>query len=239
MTTASEAITKALSKLRVLGFGESPTSAQAQEHLDDLNRFLNQLVGFGGSMPFVDIPVSSAYTITTDWPAVRVLCQHTSALTITLPQGDATVPVQDGFRIAIVDASGAAGTYNITVARNGWKIAAATANATISTNSDSRIYMFRADLGDWKLAADLALTDALPLPSEFDDAVILGLSKRIGGRYGQSLSREDAGLADDGVSRIYARYARPPNTRFRDGVAYIGGRPYGAYGSSYNWAADR
>lgn len=232
MATAQAIINRAYRRhLRVTGIGRSPSSAMATEGLDALNSWLNQLVGYGGSLPFRDVPVDSAYTISTAWPAVRVQCQHGGPITITLPEGNQWRPVQDGFRVAIVDASGAAATNNITIARNGWKIAGAAANATVSANNDSRIYMFRGDLGDWKLAADLELATALPFPAEFDEAVALILADRLAGGFGQELSRRDQELRELGEDRLRAKYCRPPPADFGSEAANIGVANSGIQGS--------
>lgn len=223
MATASQTISDAYEILRINGIGRSPSAAQSAYALRRLNNWLDGLVGFGGSLPFLDVPVDSAYEITTVWPAVRVICQHDSALTVTLPKGSQWRPVQDGFRVGIVDATGAAATNNITLARNGWKIAGSAANATISTNNVSRIYMFRGELGDWKLAADLASGDDLPFPAAFDDPVALILADLIGGRFGQRLSERDTERMKDGEERLRALYCRPPPVDFSSEAANVNG----------------
>lgn len=223
MVTAASTIKYALRKIRVIGQGATPSSAQSTEALYELNALLNEIIGYGSSVQFQDIYVTSAYEITPTYNAQRIICRHTAALTITLPEGTEDRPIADGMRVNIVDASGAAATYNITVARNGWKIGASAANATISTNSASNVYLFRADLGDWKLGASLASGDDLPFPTEFDAPFQLILAHRLGGAYGQRLSEADYNAMRGGKAKLRNKYLQPATT-VPDGAAQnIGG----------------
>lgn len=227
MTTARETIITGLQALKVLGFGQSPTSAQGEYCLRQLNAYIRQLVGYSGSLPLQNVRVSSAYQVCNRWPALRLHCM--SGVTITLPEH----PAADGMRIEVVDTAGTAATSNITIARNGWNIAGAAADATISTNGASRLYMFRADIGDWKLAGDLGLDDPIPFPADFDEAIALIAARRYS-LFGQRLSPDDDRLADAGAKRLRARYAKPPAAQFEAAVSGIGGRTPGSVGGSLN-----
>lgn len=218
MTTARETITTGLQALKVLGFGQSPTSAQADYCLRQLNAYIRQIVGYSGSLPLQNIRISSSYQVCARWPAIRLHCM--AGLTVTLPES----PPPDGMRVEVVDTAGTAATNNITIARNGWKIAGAAANATISTNGASRLYMFRADIGDWKLASDLGLDNDLPFPADFDEAIALNAATRYS-LFGQRLSPDDYLLADRGAKRLRARYAKPPMAQFDPAVSGVGGEP--------------
>lgn len=222
--TARRTITLALRRYcRVIGLGQAPSSAQAEEALGMLNDFLNQLVGNGGSLPFQDVPVASGYAIPNKtWPALRMVCQHGAPISLTLPTGSARDPIPDGFRLGVVDASGAAATNNITLARNGWKIAGLASNYVINTNNASPIFMFRGDLGDWKLAADLGLDDDLPFPSTFDQGMAAIMGDLLCGGYGRELSRSDYAFAEEARSSLRAKYCAPSPTYFSSEVANIG-----------------
>ena len=223
MATAQNTIKLALRKIRVIGRGANPTSAQQADALTELNAWLNEMLGFGGSLEWKTTYADSSLEVDASYPAQRILCRHSGALTITLPEGTAINPIQDGFRLGVVDVSANAATYNITIARNGWLIAGSAANATLSSNGVNRIYMFRADLGDWRLAADLAIGDSLPFPSEFDLPVALILAHRLGGEYGQRLSEADFNAMRGAKTKIYNRYCTPPLMTPEGAVANIGG----------------
>lgn len=219
MATAQETIVTALQALRILGAGQQPDTAKNQYCLRQLNSYLAQLAGFSGSLAFVNKRLDSAFELSVGYPAANLQC--IAGRSVTLPKGDGA-PVPDGMRVKVVDAAGTAATSNITISRNGWKINGSAADYTISTNGGSASLMFRADLGDWKLVADLALGDDLPFPEDFDEAVALNLSRRLT-LYGQSLSRDDEKRADMGAKRIRARYAKPPAAVFDPAVSAIGG----------------
>lgn len=224
MATARETIQTGLEALRVVGFGQSPTSAQAQYCLKQLNNWLFEKIGFGASLPLQNERVSSSYDVGTRWPAVRLMCL--AGVTITLPE----YPV-DGQMVEIVDASETADTSNITVSRNGWLINGVASNYTISTEGANVKLRFRADLGDWKVLADLGLDDTLPFPREFDGPIALNAAMTYT-RFGQSLSSADEERAKDGLRKLRARYVKPPHGQFDPAVSGIGGaRTNGAYGS--------
>lgn len=227
MATARETIQTGLEALRVVGFGQAPTSAQAAYCLKALNQHLRQLQGFGASLPLQNVRVESAYQVCTRWPAVRLMCL--GGVTITLPER----PI-DGQRVAIVDASETADTANISVARNGWLINGAASNYTISTEAANVTLMFRADLGDWIVLADLGLDDALPFPSDFDEAIALNAAKTYH-RFGQSLSRDAEDRAAEGRRRLRARYAKPPAAQYDPAVPGVSGAHYGAATSLSNF----
>lgn len=223
MATAQVTIKTAFRKIRAIGQGENPTSAQSADALTELNALLNELIGFGSSMQWKTTYVDSAVTVDWSYPAQRLLCRNTAALTITLPEGTVSAPIQDGFRLGVVDVAGTAATYNITLSRNGWRIAGSAANATLSTNSVNRVYMFRADLGDWKLAADLAVGDDLPFPSEFDLGFALMLGHRLSGEYGQQLAQSDLYAMMGAKNKLRNRYCSPPILYPDGAVTNLGG----------------
>lgn len=238
MATARETIQGAHDALRVTGFGQAQTSAQATYGLTKLNDWLNGIVGYGAAPPLIDHRIDADFDVPPEAHALRLLCTHAGPITITLPDGisERNMP-QDGFRLGIVDVTGAAATNNITIARSGWKIAGAAANATISTNSAARLYMFRADLGDWKLAADLGLDDDLPFPADFDQAIKLILADLIGGRFGQELSRRDLERMKDGEAQLRARYVKVRPATLESGVSGIGGRARAPHDYGWRWRA--
>ena len=224
MATATNTIKLALRKLRVIGHGESPDATQAADALTELNAYIEELLGNGGALDWR--PVYTTTSMTVDWryPAQRIHCKQAAAITITLPIGSASAPIADGFMVEVHDAAALAATYNITIARNGWKIAGSAANATISTNSQSKRYMFRADLGDWTLASTLVAGDSLPFPSEFDLPMALLLAHRLGGEYGQQLTQQDLFAAIAGKAKLRARYCKPPAVMLPDSaVSNMGG----------------
>lgn len=204
MATATETIRLALRKLRALDVNGNPLSGQQTNALADLNGYLS---AFFDSMQWRDTHIDDDYTVPNDFPAQRLIVRHSAAITITGP----TEPC-DGFRLAIVDASNNAATYNITLARpssGDYLIEGADSSLTLATNNVSRIWMFRGDLGDLKRATDLALSDNLPFPSAFDYGMGLILATLIGSDSARELSQNDYNIMRGAKTRLANRYRQP------------------------------
>ena len=84
MATCQETIKEAFAALRMIPMGRNPSAAQSEDALNKLQRMIDSFVGFGGSYPVLDVQVSSSVELDWRYPAQRLLCQHGSALTITL-----------------------------------------------------------------------------------------------------------------------------------------------------------
>lgn len=222
MATARQTITRALRKLRAIGRGEAPESDQATYALEELNGLLSSMVEVGLGYPLENYRITGSVTVSLTYPAQRLQCMN-GGITITLPGGTMAKPVWDGARVSVVDVSNNAGTNNIILARNGWLLEGAAANQTLATNGIRRTWMFRADLGDWKRAADLGLDDDLPYPTDFDRAWGLILAEALQGEYGMSLGPDDLRAARAGREALYIRYARPLDAVFDSAVTSAGG----------------
>lgn len=234
MATAQNTIKTALRKIRVIGRGGNPNSAQSADALTELNALLNEMIGFGSSLQWVSAYTDTSVCVGVSYPAQRVLCRAASAITITLPLGTTCCPIPDGFKLGVVDVAGTAAAHNITIGRNGWNIDAAQTDATISTNGGSKLYMFRAELGDWKSIADLALGDPLPFPTEFDLGVALMLANRLSGEYGQQLAQSDLYAMMGAKNKLRNRYCPPPIMYPEGAVSNLGGATLNRYIGSSN-----
>lgn len=233
MATARETIKKGLRKLRVIGQGESPDSATLTDCLDALNKLLVEIVGFGGSHVLQARTIDTSYELSPRDPAVRLLCRHSSPITITLPSVD-TMEVYDGMRVGVVDVSNNASTNNITIARNSWLLEGATADLTLSTNNINRVWMFRGDLGDWKRATDLAVDDSLPFPTDLDESMALIFANRVGGEFGQALRPSDLALARAALRHLSAKYVPAVRMAPDQSVTHMGGaRRFGLTASDW------
>jgi hypothetical protein len=222
MATARETIKKALRKLRVIEAGSNPTSAELTDCLDYLNKLLAEIVGFGGSHQLRTKTIDSSYEASPRDPAIRLLCRHSGAITITLPSVG-QMEIYDGMRIGIVDVSNNAATHNITVARNNWLLEGATSDLTLSTNNINRVWMFRGDLGDWKRAVDLGADDTLPFPTDLDNSMALILAQELGGEFGQSLRRSDEALAKTARIKLSSKYVPAVRMAPEPSVRWMGG----------------
>jgi len=122
----------------------------------------------------------------------------------------------DGTRMALVQGSGAgdsgvAGAI-ITLDGNGRTIGGASTQAYTAPLAAPVQWFYRADLADWTVIADMALTDTMPYPEAFDEFFVCALALRIAPRYGKTTAPETAKCAVDTLKRLKAYYAQTQNT---------------------------
>ncbi len=113
----------------------------------------------------------------------------------------------DGARTALIDPYARLAAYPVTLDGNGRTIEGV-ATLALNTNSLSRVWLFRGDLGDWVRVTDLGSFSQMPFPTEFDDYFILSLAMRINPTFGRSMSPESAKRFRQQQQQIYARYAQ-------------------------------
>jgi hypothetical protein len=206
--TAAEIAKQALRDLNIIDAGRTLTQDQIDEGLFDLRSYLGSLFGDTIGVPLMDWPVPPnttapvlsrypLYAASDDFPDervvpyppqnVRLLLGQANNFTIFLPPYPS-----DGARFLMIDMNVASPTY--TIDANGRKILDALLLTGTPTDLDGREFFYRADLGDWVELATITETSVSPLPSFFDDMLILGVARRAARRYGKSLSNEQ--LAD-------------------------------------------
>ena len=198
--------------LRKLGIITAARPASAYE----IARAIEAISDFLASFPLRNIggkldEVSVTENIEVDVPA-RLQVSAGGPITITLPPKPF-----DGYTLEINDIEGNFATHNVTLARNGRKIAGAASSATLSTNNTAKSYFYRADLGDWtEWASSYAGSDTLPLPDEFIEGMKNLCAVMVCDSVGVELSGRLAylpGYADTALRRLSARYA--PKRRLR------------------------
>ena len=97
--------------------------------------------GTAGSAGYVYQGINSS---TTAIAGVRYLIDTTANVTLTLPSSASL-----GDEVGVIDATGNAGTKNITVARNGGKIEGASADLTVSTNRSAFTLVYYNSTQGW------------------------------------------------------------------------------------------
>ena len=228
MATAREIIQTAYRKAGVVPLLQAPTAAMAAIALTELNRLIANYVGFGSSLPWDTVRADRTVELYPEDPSLRLALQNTSAITLTLPR----LP-RDGSRLQIIDPNLTLAAAPVTLARNGWQIEGAATNLVLNTNGANRMWMFRADTGNWARAANLALDDALPFPDDFDLGMALLLAQRLGGEFRVQLSPQDQGFAKDAHTRLRSRYVKPPRQFSPTDIQLAGGAiyewPWGSY----------
>lgn len=221
MTTISQIITAAYRDNNLIPVGTAtnpaaPTTAEIAEALTRLNAFFRSIFGVELGIELSDwavppsrtSPVAARYSrkpLNQDlpddvWPYppsnVRVLMNITSATTIYLPSNP-----DDGARLGLTDI---ASTATLTLDANGRRIESA-ATLAIAPGTDPLEWFYRADLGSWVRIVTFVETDESPLPTDFDDFLILALSIRLSGRVGKTAQTQRADVQRM-IKKIKARY---------------------------------
>lgn len=192
MTTIRQIITDAYRESGLIQIGLTPEAEQLDEGLRRLQTIIRSLFGNELGVPLTSVSygasaITNTYGREDDYSSVidgtyvpsnvRLLVNIDGAKTLYLKPNP-----QDGARISIVDNSGNFGTYNVTVNGNGRKIDGGT-STVLSTNSESKEWFYRADLGEWVVVDSLTADSQSPFPSEFDDLLSIMLAFRLHPRY--------------------------------------------------------
>jgi hypothetical protein len=128
----------------------------------------------------------------------------------------------DGARMAIVQGSGAGDTGTagavLTVNGNSRTITkAATTTFTFAALPNPTVgveYLYRADLGDWRLVGDMLMTAECPFPKTYDDLWICALAIRLAPRYSKAVMPETTALFKSTLSKLKAKYRQTAPTTY-------------------------
>lgn len=233
MTTATLLIQAAYREGNLIAVAANPTNAEQTEALAALNRLVNGIFGYemGENLrdwlfpvPQRTAPVAANYP---QLPAASYLNQpYCSTFLSPYPPKNSRIvwgaktgtiyfpeAPEPGSRMAFTQASGAgdggAAGQILTLNGNGRTIQGANTQALVATSPvplAAKQWLYRDDLGDWTLCADLVLADDCPFPKEFDDFFICALSKRLAPRYGKITAAETIATAIVTLKRLKARY---------------------------------
>lgn len=128
----------------------------------------------------------------------------------------------DGSRMAIVQGSGAgdSGTVGqvLTLDGNGRTIQGAnTQTFTFASPATAgKAWLYRADLADWTLVADLAtVNDTIAFPTDLDDLWITMLIKRLAPSYGKVISEQTEQTYTRMMHRLKAKYRQAGTTIYK------------------------
>ena len=102
--------------------------------------------------------------------------------------------------------------------------------ATTPTLPAPREWLYRADLAGWVAVTDMALTDQLPFPPDFDDLWIAALAIRLAPRYEKQVHPATVDCFKNMMTKLKARYRQAGTTQYNSGdmprslQSYISGR---------------
>jgi hypothetical protein len=216
----SEIITAAFREGNLIPVGTDPTAAERAEALGRFNNFVAALFGFElGELltdwtvppPQRNAPVAAQYPLAPAahdlpsdvWPYppsnTRLLFASANNLMVYLQQNP-----HDGAQMAYVDVGQLGGV--LTLNGNGRLV---DGTSTLVLSADPTRLFYRADLADWIVLATLAETDSSPLPAEFDDLLITGLSIRLSPRFGNDPREGTVATYTSMRTKLIARYRQP------------------------------
>jgi hypothetical protein len=207
MTLASSIIKRAYRKTNLIPLVGSPNTDQTTEALEMLNSLLLSSVGNEAGDELVPLNFGDAFSEFDQSAICDEWVPNNTRLMLNLSAADAVdldpFPY-DGQRFAVTDMGENLATYNFTINGNGHLIEGAT-NVVLSTNGLVRQWMYRTDAG-WVRVAELASSDDMPFPIEFDMYFVISLALQINPQYGQELSSADFEMLRRGRSQLRARY---------------------------------
>lgn len=244
MTLISEIITDAYRENNTIAAGKSPSSTQETEGLRLLKRVFNALIGNEAGERLRDWPLGDYGRQTLDQlqlteteianPPINSRLVHTAEAAITIyfpPQPS------DGSRMSISDPHSRLVAFNVTLDANGRTIEN-TATVTLDTNGTFREWFYRADLSDWVRLSDLATTDNVPFPTEFDDMFVSMLAIRLSPRYGRKLTEETVSVLRSLRQNFVNRYVQSEDLRINGDLA-LGNMSVQSFDTGYDVSTDR
>lgn len=206
MALVSDLIQQAYRETNLIPIGSAPTTAQLSEALVRLNSIILSAVGNEIAEPgFTEI------TIGGDYDQSDLVAEYVPDNTRLMLNLDAAALVglqpspYEGQRVSLVDLGANLSTYNFTIDANDRLIEGAE-TVTLSENSVSRQWMYRADTGNWVKISPLTLEDDMPFPQDFDDYFVVALALRLSPRYGQTLPPESLEILKRSRNQLRARY---------------------------------
>lgn len=208
MSLASDIIQRAYRETNIIPLGGSPSTNQTTEALTHLNGLLLSTVRNEVGDPLEDLNIGGTYdqsSVTDFWVPenTNLVLNLSSPMTLFL-----TPYPRDGQLMSFIDVAANLETYNLTIDGNGRKIEGVTP-LVLNTNGDSRLWMYRADTGNWTKIIALVSTDALPFPQEFETYFVTMLAMRLNPSYGQALASETLEMLKRARRQLTARYNPP------------------------------
>lgn len=247
MALVSQIITDAYQYNNLVALGVIPNAAEQAKGLRYLNRIFKGILGNELGYPLTTYKIGTnnisqpdlfddTFLATAPYRIprnARVVLNLTSPTTAFL-----TPSPKDGDRLSIQDLSGNIATNPLTINGNGYRIQTSL-SLTLNTNNLMADWFFRADKGDWYKISNLELTDAFPLPEEFEEYFITMLAIRLGASEGVELNSQLTVVLRDGSRKLRSRYNPSVEMSPEKGLLYTSGVfPYYSYfntGSSFRF----
>jgi hypothetical protein len=259
MTTAQGIITGGYRELNITPIGKAPTADQLTEGLYRLNGYLRIIFGSkmgellqDWEVPFGQRTASVAanfpqnpYPLNQDWAYMglpmaggsgsyiwpyppknsRLVFGGTQNTTVYFPQQP-----DDGSRMGLIAGALAGSGVTLTLDGNSRTIDGQPTQQITTPMAGGMRWIYRADLGDWRPIASLALTDEMPFPEDMDEYFVLSLARRLAPGNDKTMSAESLKMLMDAETLFKARYRQAGTTTYGAGEiplsyeSYLSGR---------------
>jgi len=232
MTLVSSIINDSLRETNIIALGQAPTSDQNTEGLTRLQALVSSVLGNEAGENLYPFPVGKNEINAPKgypWYANEVPGDIFLPVNLRLMfnldgEGSANLHPKpsDGARMGVVDVSQTLGTYPFVIYGNGRSIEGSD-TITLDESGISREWFYRGDLGNWVRVTDIALTDEMPFPKEFDDMFVIMLASRLNPRYGQTLDPDSRSMLVRARGQFRARYKQDIQMPVEDALLYLSG----------------
>lgn len=215
MTLVSSLIRDAYRESNIVALKQNPTTEESAEALGRLQVIVNSVYGFEVGEPLSDWPVGlEGVQFPTEivwneemWRRpvinVRLIAASATAQTVYMPANPF-----NGSRVALIDPANRLAAAPLTINGNGRTIEGSQ-NFVANTNGLTKMWLYRADTGNWTPLTPMALVDQFPFPDEFDDYFVTHLAMRLNPRYGRSMAAESLEALNRGLVRLQAMFRQP------------------------------
>lgn len=242
MTTARGIVSGAYRELNIVPLGSKPTDPQLTEGLHRLNGFLRII--FGSKMgellqdweiPFAQrtAPVAAnfpqaPYPINQDAAFMGLpLSGGTGRLIYPYPPKNSRIvfgatqnetaffPEQpdDGSRMGLIQGALAGVGVTLTLDGNSRSINGAR-TVQLTTPFTAARWIYRADMGDWRPVASMAIDDEMPFPEDMDEYFVLSTARRLAPTNDKTMSPESMILLREAETIFQARYKQAGTTTY-------------------------
>jgi len=228
VTLVSSILVDGYRETNMVALGRALNTNQVTEALRLLNQIFSSIYGFDAGEALGDWPLGNfgrenpQYTQEyfteqqIDRPNInkRLIAVNEQPRTVYF-----TPFPQDGSRMAIIDPYSRLSAFPVTINANGRTIEG-TEQILIDTDGTSRQWFYRADTGNWTRISDVADTDEMPFPPEYDIMFIILLALRLSPRYGRTMPAESATVLQQKRQEFVARYLQSQPLEIDDSISW-------------------
>lgn len=210
-TAVTDIIVSAFRESNLVAVGAQPTTNEQAEALVRLQSIVAGAYGFEVGEQLSDWRVGTLQDYDPTWDLERwKYPEINSRILLNDPIVDQLFfPCQpsNGSRMQVIDVDGTLSTNNVVLDGNG-RLIDGQKTVTLNTDGLNKIWIYDAELADWRTVTPIDGDGDMPFPIEFDDYFITKLAMRINPRYGRTLSDLSVAALTNTESKLRARYAQ-------------------------------